>query len=353
MNVHNRVATTPSVRYHEVRASLETVQWGAFNGAVAPVCTISSGDIVRIECLCHHAGDAPDLLMDDAIREIYDGIPEDKRTPGVHILTGPIYVEGAEPGDTLECRVLSMEPRLNYGVNFQGRWGLLDKEFGSKEHVVIYEADVKAGTARGLFQFPYDSPPGRGVPGRYTAVPHSQRKPALEGIVVPLRFHFGTAGVCPPSEGPISTVPPGIHGGNVDNREFVAGTSMFYPVHKAGALFWAGDTHFAEGDGEVNGTAIEAHVNATIQLVLHKSARSKNPILETPDLWICHGFSEDLDEAVREAVLEMIGLLASEWGLSREEAYSLCSIAGDLRVTQVVDGVKGAHMAMRRDLKRS
>lgn len=358
MNAHNPVIAAAGTRYHELKATLETVQWGAFNGAVKPVLNVASGDIVKIECLCHHAGDAPELLMDDAIRAIYDGIPEEARTPGVHILTGPIYVEGAEPGDTLECRVLAMEPRLKHGVNFQGKWGVLDKEFGSREHVVIFEADVKAGTARALFQFPYDSPEGRGVPGRYTTVPHSARTPALEGIVVPLRLHFGTAGVCPPADGPISTVPPGVHGGNVDNREFVAGTSMFYPVHRKGALFWAGDTHFAEGDGEVNGTAIEAHVNATIQLVLHKASdrnlggRARNPVLETPEFWICHGFSEDLDEAVREAVLEMIDLLGREWGLSREEAYALCSVAGDLRVTQVVDGVKGAHIAMRRDLKR-
>jgi acetamidase/formamidase len=124
-------------------------------------------------------------------------------------------------------------------------------------------------------------------------------------------------------------------------------------VHREGALFWAGDTHFAEGDGEVNGTAIEAHVNATIQLILHKGGSSKNPVLETPREWICHGFSEDLDEAVRECVLETIGLLQRKWNISREEAYSICSIAGDLRVTQVVDGVKGAHMAVRRDLRRA
>jgi len=352
MTKHANVAGTRSVAYHEIRAMLDTVQWGAFDGSVAPVCTVSSGDIVRIECLAHHAGDAPDYMMDDAIRAIYDGIPEDRRGPGVHIVTGPIYVKGAEPGDTLECHVLSMEPRLKYGVNFQGQWGLLDKEFNGREHVIVYEADVKTATAKALFQFPYDSPQ-RSIPGRYTKVPHSERKPVLEGIAVPLGLHFGTAGVCPPSDEPVSTVPPGVHGGNVDNREFVVGTSMFYPVHKKGALFWAGDTHFAQGDGEVNGTAIEAHVNATIQLVLHKGTRSKNPILETPDLWICHGLNEDLDEAAKEAVLEMIALLGREWGLSREEAYSVCSIAGNLRVTQVVDGVKGAHIAIRRDLKRS
>jgi acetamidase/formamidase len=229
---------------------------------------------------------------------------------------------------------------------------MLDREFGGREHVIVYEADVKTATAKALFQFPYDSPQHRN-PGCYTQVPRSERKPALEGIVVPLSLHFGTAGVCPPSDKLVSTVHPGIHGGNVDNCEFVVGISMFCRVHKKGALFWAGDTRFAQGDGQVNGTAIEGHVNATIQLVLPKRTRSKNPILETPDLLICHGLNEDLDESANEAVLEMVALLGREWGQSREEASSLCSIAGNLRVTQVVDGVKGAHIAIRRDLKRS
>jgi acetamidase/formamidase len=343
---------TKEPQLHELKATLETIQWGAFDGAVDPVLHVSSGDIVNIECLAHHAGDAPDLLMDDVIREIYEKVPPESRTPGVHILTGPIYVEGAEPGDTLECRVLHMEPRIKYGVNFIASWGLLHEEFGKKEHVFVYEADVESQLARAVFMYEYDTPE-KPYPGMITPPDPKKRKPALKDVVVPLRLHFGTAGVCPAADGKISTVPPGVHGGNVDNREFIAGTSMFYPVHREGALFWAGDTHFAEGDGEVNGTAIEAHVNATIQLILHKGGSSKNPVLETPREWICHGFSEDLDEAVRECVLETIGLLQRKWNISREEAYSICSIAGDLRVTQVVDGVKGAHMAVRRDLRRS
>lgn len=338
-------------KLHELRATLDTIQWGAFDGSVEPVLNVQSGDIVMIECLAHHAGDAPDLLMDDAIREIYEQVPSESRAPGVHILTGPIYVEGAEPGDTLECRVLRMEPRLKYGVNFIASWGLLHEEFGRKQHVIVYEADVESQLAHAVFQYEYPMPEIP-YPGFITPVGRVKREPALRNIVIPLRLHFGTAGVCPAADGKISTVPPGVHGGNVDNREFIAGTSMYYPVFREGALFWAGDTHFAEGDGEVNGTAIEAHVNATIQLVLHKGHATKNPVLETPREWICHGFSEDLDQAVREAVLETIGLLQRRWGVSRQEAYSICSTAGDLRVTQVVDGVKGAHMAVRRDLRR-
>ncbi len=341
----------PGPRLHQLNATLDTVQWGAFDASTKPVLRIRSGDIVDLECLTHHAGDAPDLLMDDAVRLIYEGVPREKRTPGVHIITGPIYVEGAEVGDTLECRALAFAPRLRYGSNFLASWGLLHEEFGKREHVFIYEADVDAGLARAVFQYEY--PVAKDVyPGMVTPVDPAARKPALKDIVVPLRLHFGTAGVCPVEDGKIDTVPPGKHGGNVDNREFVAGTSMHYPVYREGALFWAGDTHFAEGDGEVSGTAIEAHVNATVQFVLHKGALTRNPMLETPIYWMCHGFNKDLDEAVREATLEMIALLSSKWGITREEAYSLCSVAGDLRVTQVVDGVKGVHIAIRKDLHR-
>ncbi|CAA9483662.1 MAG: Bll3346 protein [uncultured Solirubrobacteraceae bacterium] len=336
---------------HLIRATPDTVQWGAFDASVAPVERVSSGDIVRIECLAHHAGDAPDLMMDEGVKAVYDGIPREKRGPGVHIVTGPVYVEGARPGDTLECRVLKLEPRLPFGSNFSANWGLLFDEFDQREHVVIYEADVDANVARAVFQYPFPNGP---LPytGFITEPGSVERLPALRNVTIPLRLHMGTAGVAPAEEGPVSTIPPGRHGGNVDNREFLVGTAMYYPVFHEGALFWAGDSHFAQGDGEVNGTGIEAHVNATLQLIVHKDMPITTPLLETPDRWICHGFDEDLDEAVRQAVLETIGFLTRRWEISREEAYSVVGLAGDLRVTQVVDGVKGAHMAIRKDCFR-
>ncbi len=336
---------------HLVRATPETVQWGAFDPSVPPVRRVASGDIVLLECLAHHAGDAPDLMMDDGVRAVYEGIPREERQPGVHIVTGPIHVEGAQPGDTLECRVLKLEPRLPYGSNFLANWGLLYEEFGRTEHVIIYEADVDAGVARAVFQYAFPNPPLE-HPGLITEPTSVQRLPALPNVTIPLRLHMGTAGVAPAGDERVSTIPPGAHGGNVDNREYVVGTTMYYPVNHEGALFWAGDTHFAQGDGEVNGTAIEAHVNATLQLILRKDMPINTPVLETPEHWICHGFDEDLDQAVQQAVLETIGFLQRRWGVSRDEAYSVCSLAGDLRVTQVVDGVKGAHMAVRKDCFR-
>ncbi|MCB1884237.1 MAG: acetamidase/formamidase family protein [Geminicoccaceae bacterium] len=180
MDTHDSGTAVTQSRIHHVKASLETVQWGAFDAGTKPICRVASGDIVEIECLCHHAGDAAELLMDDAIRAIYDGIPEETRAPGVHIITGPIFVEGAMPGDTLECRVLDMRPRLNYGVNFAGSWGLLHEEFGRKEHVIVYEADIPAGVLRPLFQYEYDSPE-KGIPGRYTTVTPRSASPRCRG----------------------------------------------------------------------------------------------------------------------------------------------------------------------------
>jgi acetamidase/formamidase len=342
-------AEAPQV--HVLRATPATVQWGYFDASTPPVAHVNSGDIVMIECLAHHAGDAPDLMVDDGVRSVYEAIPREQRAPGVHIVTGPIFVRGAEPGDTLECRVLNLEPRLPFGSNFSANWGLLYEEFEQTEHVVVFEADMRAGVARAVFQYPYPTSP-LPYPGLVTPPDSISRSPALENVVVPLRLHFGTAAVAPAESGRVSTVPPGRHGGNVDNREFGAGTTMYYPVLRPGALFWTGDTHLAQGDGEVSGTAIEAHLNGTVQLIVRKDFKVNNPILETPDSWICHGFHKDLDEAVREAVLEMIDFLGRQWRLTRQEAYSLCSLAGDLRVTQVVDGVKGAHMVIRKDLFR-
>jgi acetamidase/formamidase len=339
------------VALHVLRATPETVQWGAFDASVEPVQRIRSGDVVLVECLAHHAGDAPDLMMDDGVRAVYDGIPQEQRGPGVHIVTGPIFVEGAEPGDTLECRVLALEPRLPYGSNFSANWGLLYDEFDKREHVVIYEADVDNNVARAVFQYEFPHTP---LPytGFITEPGSVERRPALADVTIPLRLHMGTAGVAPADEGKVSTIPPGRHGGNMDNREFVVGTTMYYPVTREGALFWAGDTHFAQGDGEVNGTGIEAHVNATVQLIVRKDMPITTPVLETSDLWICHGFNEDLDLAVQDAVLHTIEFLTRRWGISRDEAYSVVGLAGDLRVTQVVDGVKGAHMAIRKDCHR-
>ena len=178
---------------HTLRATPETCFWGFFDAALPPVLRVRSGDLVRIETLTHQAGDAPDLMMDAGVKAVYDAIPIATRGPGVHVMTGPIHVEGAEPGDTLEIRVLSMEPRLAYGTNIAAWWGHLYDDFG-KERITIYRIDAAAGLARAAFAFDYTTTPRYEQPGIIVPPDAGARQPALANVVVPLRPHFGVGG---------------------------------------------------------------------------------------------------------------------------------------------------------------
>ena len=326
---------------HHLKATPATCHWGYFDAAMAPALCTKSGDLVRVETVTHHAGDAPDLLMDEGTRTLYREIPEPDRGPGVHLLTGPIFVEGAEPGDTLEVRYLEMTPRLNYGSNVNANWGYLFKEFGETERATIYEYDPRTATVHALFAF--DIKEKYLTPGRITPPDPAQRRPALTGIRIPARLHVGTAGVAPAAEGRVSTVPPGLHGGNVDNWRIEAGTTAYYPVQVAGGLFSLGDAHLAMGDGEVSGTGIEASVDITLQVILRKDFTFPSPLLETPDRWYVHGFGGTLDAAMRAAAVDMVRFLHERHGIPKDDAYSLMSVAADFTVTQVVDGTVGVH----------
>jgi acetamidase/formamidase len=332
---------------HVLKASKRSVHWGYFDAGLAPALRVKSGDLVQIEAVTHHAGDAPDLLMDDAIRQLFGDIPEDDRNPGVHIMTGPIFVEGARPGDVLEVRYYEMRPRLLYGSNLAASWGHLYRDF-QKERVTIYAIDANAGCAEAAFA--YDYPDKYGPPGRIMPPGTVERAPALTGFRVPIRPHLGTAGVAPNVQGRVSTVPPGAHGGNIDNWRIGAGATMYYPVAVDGALFSVGDPHVSQGDGEISGTAIEASLDVLLQIVLRKDFSFPSPLLETPTDWIVHGFDEDLNLAMRGAALEMLRLLTEVKGVSRDDAYSLMSVAADFTVTQVVDGRQGVHARIPRGI---
>lgn len=349
--------------YHELAATPETCQWGYFDNSLKPVLAVNSGDIVGIECLSHHAGDAPDLMFDKGVQKIWDSIPDRERAPGVHIVTGPIAIRGAQPGDALEVRFLQARPRVPYGVNFEANWGMMyapmrapmgtptTQELEGSEHVVVYEADWDNGIARGYTQFVYPRTKLM-VPGTILDVAECKRMP-FPDVAVPLRPHMGVAAVAPAESGRVNSIPPGRFGGNVDNRNYVPGTRMFYPVQVPEALFWAGDTHFAEGDGEISGTAIEGHLNVTLQFILHKGMNLNTPVLETDTKIMVHGFHENLDEAARISAAEMIHEMRRRWGLTPQESYSLLSVAGDCRVTQVVNGVKGSHFIIPKSLVRN
>ena len=293
--------------------------------------------------------------MDDGVRALWDAIAPGDRGPGVHILTGPIHVRGAEPGDTLAVTVLDMRPRLPYGSNCAANWGLLYDVFG-KERITIYGLDPAddggfGELARPLFGFDFTERPQYDVPGhRRRTRPAEARQPFSAAVRVPVRPHVGVMGVAPAEPGRHSSIPPGVFGGNVDNWRLGPGATMCYPVFVEGAGLYVGDPHFAQGDGEICGTAIEASLDATIQVHVVKGLGISSPLLVTDSHWYTHGFGADLDEAMRQAAGQMLWLMQEHLGLTADDAYSLASVAMDLGVTQVVDGMLGCHAGLDRSI---
>jgi acetamidase/formamidase len=333
---------------HTLAATPATVHWGHFDASLAPVLRVRSGDLIQIEAISHHAGDDPDLMFDARIEALFAGVAPALREPGPHIMTGPIFVEDARPGDLLQVRYLSMTPRTRYGSNLAANWGFLYKELGSKDRVTIYRLDEQANTAQAVYAYDYPGP--YRAPGSIHRCPSCDRQQALPGVRIPVRPHLGTAGVAPDQPGRISTVPPGRHGGNIDNWRIGAGATMYYPVQVDGALFSVGDPHISQGDGEISGTAIEASLDVLMQVSICRDFAFPSPLLETPDCWIVHGFNEDLTLAMHDAALDMLHFLTQRQRLSRDDAYSLMSVAADFAVTQVVDQRRGIHVRVSRHL---
>jgi acetamidase/formamidase len=335
------VIATAAAVLHDLPATPGTVHWGYFDPSLAPALTVRSGDLVRIETLSQQAGDAPDLLMDAGIERVFEEVQD--RGPGPHILTGPIAVEGARPGDVLQVDILEATPRLPYGSNLAGHWGHLYTELGAKERVTIFALDTEAMQGRAMFAFDWTTTALYDRPGTIVAPGSVPREPALEGVVVPLRPHFGTMGVAPAVPGRHSSVPPGDHGGNIDNWRIGAGGRMFYPVQVPGALLSVGDPHVSQGDGEISGTALEASLHGLLRLTVRRDLDLRVPVLETAGELLVHGFGDDLDAAMRAAALRTLDVLGSRYGLTRDDAYAFTSVAVDFAVTQVVDGRQGVH----------
>jgi acetamidase/formamidase len=329
-----------SATVHRLPATPSSVHWGYFDPRLQPVLTVAPGDLVAIETLTHHAGDAPDLLMDAGIIDIFDRVTD--RGPGPHLLTGPIAVDGARPGDVLQVDILEATPRLPYGSNLAAHWGFLYDEM-PVERVTIYELDAGAGLGRALFGYDWTATPLANEPGTIVSPDRDARESALPGVVVPLRPHFGTMGVAPAALERVSSVPPGDHGGNVDNWRIGTGGTMYYPVQVPGALLSVGDPHVSQGDGEISGTALEASLNGLLRLTIRRDLPFTVPVLETATELLVHGFGDTLDEAMKAAALRTHAILQSYLGLSRVDAYSFMSVAADFTVTQVVDQRQGVH----------
>jgi acetamidase/formamidase len=336
------------VNASDLTADPDTCFWGHLDPEVPARLTVEPGTELWIEAVTHHAGDAPDLLMDEGIEAIWAGIPEPDRGPGVHIMTGPIDIAGAQPGDTLRVEIMEMRPRLPYGSNCAANWGLFHDRFG-KERITIYElvdppADGFPTTARPKFGFDFTTLELYDVPGVVTPPDPATRQPFGRDVTVPVRPHLGVMGVAP--ERRVSSIPPGVFGGNVDNWRFGAGTAVHYPVLREGAGFYVGDPHFGQGDGEICGTAIEASLDVKLRLSLADDVSTTSPLLRTDTHWFTHGFGDDLDEAMAMAADLALRLLVDRGGFSFDEAYSLASVAVDFGITQVVDGTVGCHAAV-------
>jgi acetamidase/formamidase len=322
------LAAPAAARTYDLPATPATVAWGHYDATDKPVLTIRSGDTVVMHTLLTNsptglekAGVKP-ADVEPSLRAVFDGVPASARGPGGHILTGPIAIEGAEPGDTLEVRIKKIDLAIPYAYNaFRFGAGFLTDDF------------------------PY---------ARMKIVPLDARRMVGEfgpGIEVPLKPFFGSMGVAPPpSFGRYDSAPPTINGGNMDDKALVAGTTLFLPVHAHGALFQAGDGHAAQGNGEVDITALETSLVGTFEFVLHKGVKAPYPRAETLDAYIAMGFDDDLSNATRKALRNMVDFLVAEKGMTRDDAYMLISVAGDVEITELVDRNKGVHVVLPKRL---
>lgn len=304
-----------------LQSSPETCHWGYFEASRPPALTIQSGE----EVIINTVSGAPNCLPPEGFHvppELYDihkaGPPP---MPG-HILTGPVAVEGAMPGDVLKVEILDVALRQDWGYNFiRPLAGTLPQDFPE-----TYHSNIPLDAERGVARLPW-------------------------GLELPLAPFFGVMAVAPPPEwGRIATIEPRKHGGNLDNKELGAGSTLYLPVFNEGALFSCGDGHGAQGDGEVCVTAIETALQGRFRLAVLKDRALSYPQAETPTHVITMGMAPDLDRCVEMALREMITLVSARAGISREDAYVLCSLAGDLRITQTVNREKGVHMMMAKEL---
>lgn len=407
--------------HHTLAATPDTVHWGYFSKTLEPKLTIRSGDTVTVESITHHANDDYDRMIkgDSAAEEIFLWTKEQKTLRrrgagpeagpfkigsgeglGVHLLTGPIAIEGAEPGDILEVRVIDAWPRPSanpayagrfFGSNPSANWGFQYHDLvegpAPREVVTIYELDMQApASVSALYSYlwtPQTDPDGVvhatiDYPGvRVDHATITKKEGILAGVKVPARLHFGTMGLAPAEADFVSTIPPNYTGGNMDDWRIAKGARMYYPVAVEGALFSCGDAHATQGDSELSGTAVEISLTGTFEFILHKQADLggtileglDHPLLETDTLWSVYGFSyaryltelgpdhqqkilesSSLDRAMRDAFRKLRRFLMTVHKLSEDEAISLMSIAADFAVTQVVDANWGVTGSLRKSV---
>jgi acetamidase/formamidase len=329
---------------HEVMSVPGNVIWGElFKPDSEPILRVQSGDLITMQTVSHEGiladqGDTVEFLTGGGIAES-DILPDqlqikaevEKTGPGPHVITGPIYVEGAEPGDVLEIKTVSIDYRVPYGVisNRHGR-GSLPGEYPEND-APIYTKVIPLDRENdiGIFR------PANGLPD----------------LDISLKPFMGVMGVVPADpEDAVNSVPPGIYGGNIDIKLLGVGSSLYLPVQVPGALFYSGDPHCAQGNGEVALTAIECSLTPTFELTVHKDMALEAPMGETEDAWIAVGLDEDLDEAMKKSVREYLRIANEEYGLTKPDALLFGSAAIDFEVSQVVDIVKGIHGVIPKEM---
>jgi len=407
---------------HLLAVSSDTVHWGYLSPAIPPKLRVGPDSFVTIETLTQHAFDDYERMIkgDPAAESVFHWTAEKKAVDrrgagpmsasifgrgagegfGVHICTGPVFVQGAEPGDVLEVQILDLRPRPCANPKFAGKafgsnaaawWGFQYNDHidpaDRREVITVFETDLASGAkfAEAVYAYrwtPQIDPFGvchdtmdyPGVPVDHATI---EKMPALRNVRIPARPHLGFMAVAPREAEIVDSIPPGYFGGNVDDWRATIGTTVYLPVSVPGALFSVGDPHFAQGDGEVNGTALEFSLTCDFRLVLHKQGQSakpfldglSTPLLETPNEWVLHGFSypnylrdlgryaqseiyqrSSIDLALRNAFRATRRFLIEHYGLDEDEAISLMSVAVDFGITQVADGNWGVHAIVRKDL---
>ncbi len=305
-------------------AAADTVHWGYFDARLAPVLTVDSGDRVTISTVS-----GPPEILPKVTFPIDPALPAIHAANGPqrffgHMCTGPVEVRGAKAGQTLQVDIEAIEPYFEWGHNvIRPLSGALPGEFAESRSIVI-----ALDRARGVWRLPW-------------------------GQEVPLRPFFGVMAVAPPAAwGVIPTPPPRRNGGNIDNTELVAGTTLYLPIFADGALFSVGDGHGAQGDGEVCVSAVETGLVGTFRLTIRDDLPLEWPRAETPTHMITMAFDPDLDDCVVVALRQMLDVVCAATSLDRYQAYTLLSVAGDLRVTQVVNGNKGVHLMLAKQYLR-
>ena len=304
-------------KVHLLPATLETTQWGWFDNAQPPVLRVNSGDTVVMETIMHSHNQIVPGTTIDQIKKLRTDYPG----RGPHTMTGPIYVEGAEPGDVLKVTINKIVPRA-YATNFNvpGMFGEFPKVYEDGQVKYFY-----LDWDRKIVEF-------------------------LPGIEIPLKPFPGTLAVARKEPGRYSTVPPGEYAGNMDIRDFSEGTTLYVPVHVRGALLWSGDSHAAQGNGEVNLTAVETaykELNLTLEVV--KGRPLDFPRIETKTSWVTMGFDQDLNKAWDQAKAQTVKFLAEQRNISTDQAARLMQTVSDCRVSQVVNIKKGIHCLNPKD----